>query len=164
VKLIPLTKGQFAQVDDADLNWLNQWTWYASWDKRGKHYYARRQENLVEGGKRKQRPVSMHRQILGLERGDKRKGDHKDPSQTLNNQRNNLRIAKTDNESNANRNLQSNNPTGFKGVSKIGNKYRSRIGTNGKIKNLGTRDTPEAAHTLYVAAAQEQFGEFARAS
>jgi hypothetical protein len=158
MKLIPLTQGQFSQVDDADYEWLSQYSWHAYWDKCAKSYYARRTEYLGKvNGKGKFKTTSMHRQILGLTHGDTRKGDHKEPSETLNNQRSNLRIANTDSDSSANRHKHANNTTGYKGVQKHGKRYRVFIST----KYLGTRDTPEEGHALYAQAAQAQFGEFA---
>ena len=35
MKIIPLTQGKFAMVDDADFERLNQWKWYANWDGLG---------------------------------------------------------------------------------------------------------------------------------
>jgi hypothetical protein len=32
-RLIPLTQGQFAKVDAADFEWLNQWKWCSNWSK-----------------------------------------------------------------------------------------------------------------------------------
>jgi len=58
MKKIPLTQGQFALVDDADFDWLNQWKWTAQKRPTGLWHAARR-----EGRKRY---VYMHRQILGL--------------------------------------------------------------------------------------------------
>lgn len=164
MKEIKLTQGQVTQVDDADYEWLNQYKWYALWKKNGKHYYAVRTEYLgTVNGKEKNRTVRMHRQILGLEHGDPRIGDHKTPSETLNNQRSNLRIANTGFESVANQGLSVTNTTGFKGVCLLpSGRYRADIQKDGKKKCLGTRDTKEEASELYWAAAQEQYGEFAR--
>jgi hypothetical protein len=72
IKLIPLTKGQFALVDAADYDWLMQWPWNAYWHPRTKSYYARRAHGPL-----------MHRFILGLT-DPKIKGDHRDGN-TLNN-------------------------------------------------------------------------------
>lgn len=162
MKEIQLTQGQFAQVDDADFEWLSQHKWYARWDSKGKCYYAVRSEYLgTISGKRKYRTVSMHRTVLGLEHGDKLTGDHIATEQTLNNTRKNLRIANHCQQA-GNTSIRSNNSTGFKGVSPDGNGYRAQIQVNGKKKRLGTRSTPEAAHALYIQAANDLHGDFAR--
>jgi hypothetical protein len=83
MKLIPLSQGKFAQVDDEDFEYLNQWKWHYKND--GRTGYAVR--NLQVGDKRT--VISMHVAIMG-----KRKGleiDHRDSCGT-NNQRNNLRF------------------------------------------------------------------------
>lgn len=87
--------------------------------------------------------------------------DHRDGN-PANNCWNNLRRA-TYSENNANRALQRNNRSGFKGVSLRGGKWRARIRKNGRLHALGAFATPEAAHAAYVAAAHRLFGEFARA-
>jgi len=80
MKQISLTQGQFAVVDNTDYEWLNQWTWHAVRMKDGS-YLAKRSKG-----------ISMSRQILGLEVGDKRKAQYINKD-SLNNKRNNLRIA-----------------------------------------------------------------------
>jgi hypothetical protein len=163
VKEIQLTKGQVAIVDDEDYEWLNQYKWHALWNPHTQTYYAVCTEYLG-GGRRnpKRRTLRMHRVILGLEHGDPRTGDHVETGQTLDNRRENLRVSKHKWQQTANQRTQRNHSVGLKGVSRSGSKYMARIEMAGKRKYLGTRDTKEAAHELYVQAAQEQFGEYAR--
>jgi hypothetical protein len=160
MKEIKLTQGQVALVDDADYEWLNQYKWHAQWAEGTKSYYAVRSTSRLE---RTRQQISMHRQILGLEYGDPRTGDHIEPAETLNNQRSNLRIANTS-EQGANKRRYANNTTGFKGVSKNGSGYQASIRLSGKLKYLGTCTTREEAHGLYIAAAKELHGDFARAA
>lgn len=63
-----------------------------------------------------------------------------------------------------NRPAQTNNTSGFKGVSKFAGKnlWRAEININGQKKYLGSRSSPEAAAKLYRAAAANGHGEFAR--
>lgn len=58
------------------------------------------------------------------------------------------------------------NRSGFKGVSwdKKSAGWRAQIRCDGKDYCLGHFDTPEAAHAAYVEAANEHFGEYARAA
>lgn len=87
--------------------------------------------------------------------------DHKnrDP---LDNRRSNLREA-TRSENCANRGINSNNTSGFKGVDfhKSSGKWRARICVNRKSIDLGLFDKPHDAHEAYVHAANRYFGEFA---
>lgn len=54
--------------------------------------------------------------------------------------------------------------TGFKGVSRHGNKYRAVIYQDRRTRiYLGLYDTPELASAAYAAKAKELFGEFAQA-
>lgn len=92
----------YALVDDADFEWLSQWPWHFSMG------YAMR-----KGGRK---TVNMHRQILGLERGDRRQGEHKNRN-PLDCRRSNLRIAERGQADNQqNRGAQVNNTSGYRGV------------------------------------------------
>lgn len=53
-----------------------------------------------------------------------------------------------------------NNTTGFKGVSRSGNKFRAYISVNRKQIHLGRHDSAEAAFAAYVEAAKVHFGKF----
>ena len=88
--------------------------------------------------------------------------DHRD-GDVNNNRWNNLRRA-TPSQNNANRRRPRNNTSGYKGVyrSSTPGRWCAQIGVNGKLKHLGTFDTPQAAHAAYVAAAPKYHGEFAR--
>lgn len=89
--------------------------------------------------------------------------DHIDVSRR-NNRWENLREA-TGSQNKANKHKQSNNTSGFKGVSfqKGIDKYRARIRAHGRSRSLGCFDNPQDAHAAYVAAASGIWGEFARA-
>jgi len=150
MKLIPLTRGQFAQVDDADFDWLNQWKWSAHWGRN--KFYAARMEN--------RKTLLMHRVILGnLGCLD---GEHKD-GDGLNNQRWNLRPA-TRSQNSANRSKTVDNISGFKGVcwDRFAKKWKAQIKRAGKMFHLGRFTSTEEAAKAYDAAALDLFGEFAR--
>lgn len=85
--------------------------------------------------------------------------DHRDRN-GLNNAWSNLREA-TRSQNGANCGLQSNNTSGYKGVSKSSGRWAAIIQVNGKRKHLGTFETPEEAFEAYKAKAIEVFGEFA---
>lgn len=87
--------------------------------------------------------------------------DHED-GDGLNNRWKNLRDA-TGMQNQANRGVQPNNISGYKGVSfrKSSGRYLARIGVRKKIMHLGSFDTPHDAHAAYMAAARKYFGEFA---
>mgnify|MGYP000968942469 CR=1 FL=1 len=154
-KLIPLSQGQFAIVDDEDFEYLNQWKWFA--DKHAKTYYA------VRNTKTKPRTiVSMHKQLTGFDITD-----HIDCN-GLNNCKSNLRKA-TYAQNAANRRVMKNSKTGVKGVSihtdtkdREKKMYVAHISFMGKQKNLGWYPTIEEASEAYKKAAEEIHGEFKR--
>lgn len=106
-RLIALTQGQNTMVDTADYEWLDQFNWHASWDTRLHAFYAKRWD--WDSGK----AISMAREILQCEPGEE--ADHRNRN-TLDNRRENLRKA-TRSQNTTNRKTQSNNTSGFKGVS-----------------------------------------------
>lgn len=65
-------------------------------------------------------------------------------------------------ENNRNRGIQSNNTSGYKGVSyhKATGKYHAKIQSHGKPRSLGYFDTPEDAYSAYVNSARQLHGEF----
>ncbi len=160
-KLIQLTKGLYAIVWASDYDWLSQWVWCAAYCKCTDTYYAERGDR--QGKRGKQERIKMHRLIMGLQGGDSLEVDHINTSATLDNRRDNLRLA-TRGEQQHNRRKQRNNTSGYKGVSyhKLMNKYRATIAHNYKVEQLGYRDTAEAAwRELYVPAALKHHAEFA---
>lgn len=160
IKYIALTKGQTATVDANLYDWLMQWNWFAEWSNATKTYYARRNQRLSDG---RQRRVSMHREIMGIPYGDPREVDHREPPETLDNRRSNLRLANRS-QNMHNRRINRNNTTGFKGVSfnKPYGKYAANISTNGNARCLGYFDEAEDAYAAYCKAAAEEHGDFAR--
>jgi hypothetical protein len=75
----------------------------------------------------------------------------------------NLRVATTA-QNRANARKSSNNTSGFKGVvwHRKMCRWMAGIKVNGRSLHLGYFDCPAEAHTAYVKAAKEHFGEFAR--
>lgn len=155
---IPLTQGQSAIVDESDYEWLSQYKWRAYWNPTVRGFYAVRTVQITG---EKPQTVWMHREILGLPKGDRRQGDHIN-HETLNNTRFNLRIA-TPSQNTQNRTMQSNNTSGFKGVSyrSCKRKWRATIKANGKHIHLGYRETKEECIELYREASVKYFGVFA---
>jgi hypothetical protein len=88
--------------------------------------------------------------------------DHRDNCGSNNIWRN-LRPA-THSQNMANRKLNANNTTGFKGVFPRGSRFRAYIQKDGRRYNLGTFRTAEEAATVAAAKSQELHGEFARAA
>ena len=155
-RMIPLTQGQVAIVDSVDFEQINQHKWYAAWMPLARSFYAVRGITLPEG----KRTIWMHRELLGLDFGDPRTGDHRNHD-TLDNRRSkNLRIA-SHAENVRNKRIYACNTTGFKGVSRHRFKYQAHIRLDGKLIHLGTCDTPESAYSLYCEAALRLHGEFA---
>jgi hypothetical protein len=153
VKLIPLTQGQFAQVDDWNYDKLIKYKWIAVKGK-GKNptYYARRQ--IIRGN-----TVEMHVQILGLKRGER--GDHKDGN-GLNNLEANLRVC-THQQNMANRRSRIDSKYQIKGVRQTpGGRWRATISCDKQNFQLGTYDTLNEAALAYNDKAKELYGEFAR--
>lgn len=154
-KLISLTQGQFAIVDDKDFKWLNQWRWWA-WKSNG-GFYARRK---VPAGKYKRRVVSMHRILVkGLKSWQL--VDHIDRN-PLNNQRANLRAC-TASQNKMNAGLGVHNTSGYKGVawSKWNKAWQACIKKGDRFFHIGYFSTAIEAAREYDKMAKLLFSEFA---
>lgn len=158
MKMIPLTQGLVAQVDEEDYQALSVYTWCAHKDHKQDTWYAQRQVRL-EGAQR-QTTVLMHRVITRAPNGvpvDHRSGDG------LDNRRANLRLAGDGgNQQNRRRNRRATNA--YKGVTfhKKTQKWQAQIRHQNRTHYLGLHRTPEDAARAYDCAARELFGEFAR--
>lgn len=130
-------------VDDEDYELMSRFNWRAQKDSAG--------------GWRPFATIRPHRLLVNYELVDHINGEPMD------NRKNNLRSASKQQNS-ANRGLQSNNTTGFKGIyfQKTTGKYRAHIQVNGKRISLGSHKTSIDAAKAYDTAASEHFGEFAR--
>jgi hypothetical protein len=150
MKVIPLTKGGVAVVDDGDFEWLSRNSWYLS-----QNGYAMR--SSAKDGVRFCLP--MHRAITDAPSGmhvDHINGDK------LDNRRENLRVC-TPAQNQGNRVAHAGRR--FKGViyqQKIAPKVRAEIRRDGRARHLGCFSTEEEAARAYDRAAREQWGEFAR--
>lgn len=157
MKLIPLSKNgknkglYFAQVDDEDFEYINQFNWSV---KMGKSvFYC---HSLVF----KER-TTLHRFILGLKAGDKIIVDHKDHD-GLNNQKYNLRKC-TLSENARNKTAKKSGTSKYLGVvfNKYKGKWEATIKINGKNKCLGTFNIEMDAAEEYDKNATIYYKEFA---
>jgi len=156
MKLIQLSQGKFAMVDDEDYERVSQFKWHANKDL--KTFYARRQ--IRDHGLKRQRHESMHRFILGFD-PDKEIIDHVD-GDGLNNQRYNLRFA-TKAENCRNARPAAGKYSKYKGVwfNKLEGKYMAGIMVNRKAISLGYFSNEVDAAMAYNNAAIIYHGEFA---
>ena len=157
--------GLFTLIDDEDFEKVNKYKW--DLDKNG---YA---VTTINKGR-----IFLHRLIMNVK--DKaihidhigkvvydKNNDEVFIANTLNNMKNNLRIA-TVNQNLYNTNIRKNNTSGYKGVSydKITNKWQAAISKDGITYSLGRFPFTEIgkieAAKAYNKKAQELFGEFAK--
>jgi len=153
-RLIKLTQGQYAIVDQQDFEALNLFKWCAAKDYDT--FYAIRYARINN----KNTTIKMHRQIMNAKENDI--VDHHDKN-GLNNTRENLRIA-TAAQNNANsRRGMNRGKSKYKGVCRDERcgKWRAGIKCEGKHIHLGMFEDEIEAAKAYDEAAKKYHGEFA---
>jgi len=158
MKIILLTRGLIALVDDCDYERLNQYSWFAYQKEKGGHFYAGRKMRLPSG---KRRTYDMHRDILGLVSGDGKIADHREIENTLDNRRSNLRVADKF-QSNQNQRAHKDNTSGHRGVclDKVHQVWRARVGFQGKVYFGGNFANKSDAVLARKELARKLHGEF----
>jgi hypothetical protein len=112
-------------------------------------------------GKEGGRNESLHRYIMGTPPGHNLVIDHADRN-PLNNLRSNLRFATyAQNSYNRSGGNHKGSTSKYKGVSKVGKKWRASISKDGKKIHLGYFNCERNAAIAYNHKAKELFGEFA---
>jgi hypothetical protein len=148
---IPLSKGQFALVDDTDYARLAPYQWFHSGTGYAVAFIR------VDG---RFRLTYLHRFLLEV--GDGLQVDHVNCDK-FDNRRANLRLASAGQNAH-NRKPSSLSRTGLKGVGwhKRKLRYQARIQFQGMRYTLGSFDDPDLAALAYDAAARLLFGDYAR--
>jgi len=148
---IELTQGQYALIDDDDLEKVGS-GWYAMFVESVGSYYAMRHKGkgLETMAKAVMAPVPRGLCV-----------DHINHD-TLDNRRQNLRIA-TRAQNQHNKRINKNNTSGYKGVSWSArlNKWQAGIRFKNKNIHIGYYYDPEFAARKYDEKARQLFGEFA---
>lgn len=159
ILLFPLASLQYAIVDASDFRALVMHQWYCSSQGRSKSLVTYAQRSVMRGAR--STTLYMHRAILGLDVGDRRKVDHIN-GDGLDNRRENLRLATTS-QNMHNRGPLVTSSTEAKGVWwEAGRKrWRARIVVEGKRHNLGSFSSQEEAAAAYAEAAKRMLGNFA---
>ncbi|MBI5668028.1 MAG: HNH endonuclease [Chloroflexi bacterium] len=161
VRRIPLTKGQFAIVDECDCDALiSIGNWCYSSSGYAVHYQT------DENGKRK--TLFMHRVIMQRKLGhplpasyqvDHISGAIQGNRARLDNRRSNLRLA-THSQNQAAKGSQKNSTSGHKGINFRQGKWDVRLRYKRQRINLGRHDDFEKAKMVYRCAHHLLWGEF----
>jgi hypothetical protein len=147
-RIIPLTQGHVATVDDADYPLVAGYRWQLA--RRGRSLYAT--TDVARGHK-----LYMHRLITNAADGEQ--VDHVNHD-GLDNRRENLRLCSA--ALNRRNQRKTRGTSRYKGVSLFRNgKWRATIKLNGKQHSLGHYVEEEDAARAYDAAARKMFGEYA---
>jgi len=154
MKQIKLSKGLYALVDDEDYDFLLDYNWHSSYNKKDDDYIAK---TLVNG-----KSISMHRLLTSLT-STKSRVIHINNNK-LDNRRENLKVV-FGNSFNSTKKMQRYNKLGYKGVREITRKdilmYGAQIMVNKRHINLGYFNSKEEAAKAYNKAALKYFGELA---
>jgi hypothetical protein len=150
ISYVPLTKGQFAKIASFEAERVGTRNWCAKWCP-GSHYRA---FGEVEG-----KSVSLHAFLLGTGTGYAVTADHVVPGDALNCLPHNLRIASASQQA-SNRRKFKNNSSGYKGVVKIGQRWRAVIHFRKVRTHIGYFSSPELAAQAYEGAAKRIHGEY----
>jgi hypothetical protein len=148
MKLIPLTKGYSAKVDDWWFDELNMHKWHFS------QGYARRHIYTHENGKRKQQHIFMHQAVAGRKFVDHHNGD------TLDYQEANLRPA--NHSTNAMNMRKHKGSSIYKGVVKTPWGWRTQIWKDNSKVYDASFPNERWAGMAYDLNAPALFGEYAR--
>ena len=162
MKLIELTQGQVAIIDDEDFERLNKHKWFAMRNPKNEDFYAVRNIKKDGGG---YKIILMHREIMNAPKGMMVDHIHHN---TSDNRKSNLRIC-TSSQSVMNRRKYKRKCSSiYKGVwlnKRRDNKglkhLQAGIAVNGKKIHLGFFYNEKDAARAYNKAALKYFGEFA---
>ena len=155
MKLIELTQGKVALVDDEDFEKVNQLKWYVAY--RDKKYWCPVRGIKFNG---KLKMLYMSRFIMNVT-DSKIYIDHINHD-TLDNRKSNLRVC-THAENCYNQRKSKRSTSGYKGVSyhKHVKKWQAQICINYKYIHLGYFNNPKLAYEAYCKTAIKYHGEFA---
>lgn len=159
-RIIPLSRGQIALIDEEDYPLVCRHAWFAMprTKSNGGQFYAATKVRLESGGRA---TLYMHRLIARAQPGED--VDHDRPEATLDNRKHNLSCC-----SHA-KNMAKVRPyarpvgvSGFRGVcQEASGRFSARAKRLGKWISLGTRDTALEAALLYDAFAIAAYGSYA---
>jgi len=157
-RIIELTQGLRAIVDQEDYERIAKYKWHAARHQRS--FYAQTGTGSAKIGKRKNHLVMMHRFVMGVE--DERLVDHRNHN-GLDERRSNLRIATWQENCWNKRKKTGGSSSQYKGVmwDKRRSKWQAQIKHNGKKIFIGYFDDEEVAARAYDAKAKELFKEYA---
>ena len=154
MRLVPLTRGLSAMIDEEDFALVAQYRWTAKpMQSAGGNYYVMSKLRAALGGK----TIYMHRVLLDAQPGQIVDHVNRNP---LDNRRSNLRFA-TARQNAANSASRVNSQSGFRGVLKERRKFLARLDVGGVIHRKRGFFTAKAAALFYDQMAREKFGEFA---
>lgn len=155
MRTIPLSRGLFAMVDDVDYAVLSMFKWHAVKNGHTQNFYAVRRAD--DGSEKK---VKMHRQILGV-CGLKVLVDHKNHN-SLDNRRDNLRVATGSQNASNRRGANANSSSGMRGVClhSPSGKWTAQIQVDGRRTRLGLFETASDAARAYAVAREKHYRDF----